>query len=165
MQMKEMSIARATALVQRRLDPAAGGPISEAEEAFEDALDATGVLRRVGRASSVQEQRLVELRCDIEYGPLRATEGDMRRHLERQLRAVASSMRAADFAVFDLVVTPLTPEQLDAIIGDLASQANDIALPLRTRKHLATTVSKLRRGGEAARVPRRPKGVESAAAS
>ena len=165
MQANSMALAHATTIVQIRNDQ---DPLLETEAAFgfEHLLDATGgVLRRVGRASAVQTEALVELRCDVEYGPLRATEGDMRRHLERQLRAVAASMRATDFAVFDLVVTDLTPEQLDDVIGKLASQANDVALPLRTRKQRAATVAKLRRGGQAPRVPRRPRVVESAAAS
>jgi hypothetical protein len=152
---KRMVIVRATLVVQGSSGTDADhiGLVSE----FERGIDTTDVLRRVGSATIQHNAELVEVRCDVEYGPIRANEADMRRHLERQARALASSLGGRESAVFNVVPVELTSrEQLDEIIGSLTARSNDIAVPLALRTQLATVVTRLRRGADAGRVPRQP---------
>jgi hypothetical protein len=144
----QLAMVRATVVVQHACDEQRNW--DDPMGSFEHVLDATDVLRRVGSATIQHGKQLVEVRCDVEYGPLRATVGDMRRHLERQARAIASATGGRDSAVFNVVPTALTtPEQLDEVIGNLTARANDIAIPLTLRKQLASVVTRLRRGAEA----------------
>jgi hypothetical protein len=143
-----LAIVRARVVVRYALDEQRNW--DDLMGAFEYVLDATDVLRRVGSATIQHGNELVEVRCDVEYGPIRVTVEDMRRHLERQARAIASATGGRDSAVFNVVPTTLTtPEQLDEVIGNLTARANDIAVPLTLRKQLATVVTRLRRDAEA----------------
>jgi hypothetical protein len=150
----QMAMVRATVLVRHARDEHRDweNPVG----ALEHVLDATDVLRRVGSATIQHNTELVDVRCDVEYGPIRASVGDMRRHLERQARAIASATGGRDSAVLNVVPTELiTPEQLDEIIENLTTRSNDVAVPLPLRKQLASVVTRLRRGADATRVSRR----------
>lgn len=150
-----MAMVRATVVVRHARDEQRDweNPVGS----LEHVLDATDVLRRVGSATIQHNNEIVDVRCDVEYGPIRATVGDMRRHLERQARAIASATGGQDSAVFNLVPTELaTPEQLDEIIQSLTTKSNDIAVPLPLRKQLAGVVTRLRREADAGRGSRHP---------
>ena len=122
---------------------------------WEAVIDATDVLRRVGVTAIRRNDSVTEVICEVEYGPVRATEGDLHRHLDRQLAAVYQGVGAKGYAVFNVVPTELsTPEAFDRVIANLDGRATDIDVPLGTRKQLAAVVVRLRSGKNAGRVRR-----------
>jgi hypothetical protein len=151
---KQMVMATATLILQHAYGDESSD-LSVLASGFEHLIDTTDVLRRVGAATTEHYGDVVEVRCDVEYGPVWATEADMRRHLQRQTREFASILNAQDFAVFNVAPVEVTSsEQLDELIGNLTARSNDIRVPLPLRKQLATVVGRLRRGVDAGRVRR-----------
>lgn len=149
---KRMAMATATLVVQYAYSDTIDSAGIAAE--LERSIDTTDALRRAGGATIQQNLKLVEVRCDIEYGPIRANDADMRRHLERQTHEIASRLGAQDSAVFNVVHAELTSDQVAEFIGKLTDRSNDIGVPLPLRKQLATVVTRLRQGKDAGRVPR-----------
>ncbi len=147
---KPMARATATLVVQH----AGGGDSAVIASAFESAIDNTDALFRAGSATTQQQAEVVEARCDVTYGPVRATDGDLRRHLERQTREIASHLGAQDSAVFDIRTELISPEQVAETIDRLTAKANDISVPLALRKRFANIVMRLQSGKDAGRVRR-----------
>jgi hypothetical protein len=149
---KQWMMAIATLVVQCPLD----GPDDDTlKRTWQSAIDATDVLRRVGETTARSGESVRELHCEVEYGPVKGTEGDMRRHLERQLAAITATVNGTAQAVFNVKATELSSaEQFNEVIANLEMRANDINVPLAVRKQLQNIVARLRSGKNAGRVRR-----------
>ncbi len=152
---KQMAMATATLVVQ--YEAREGQDLNTLDFGFESAIESTDAMRRIGEVTTERAETIVETRCDVEYGPIRANEADMRRHLERQAQSIALAVGGRDSAVFNLTPIDLSPEQLDDVIQRLSNRSHDIAVPLVVRKQLAVVVSRLRRGADAGRISRVPR--------
>jgi hypothetical protein len=105
---------------------------------FEHAIDRQSeLLRRTDRATCIDNNDLIELRCAIEYGPVRAV-GDegLRKKLERELGAIVNRFSpGATPAVFHLQRRNLSAEDVQAMIATLTAAADDVNLSLEQRKN------------------------------
>ena len=143
----QLRIGTATAVVQYHIDSDAHS--AALAGAFQHALDSDANVRRIGDITIHRPNSdTVELRSDVEYGPVRAKWGDMRRHAERYVRAAAAAV--ADATCIGVLVHSLagddilTPEQHDAVIGKLTVELNDCNLSIPRRKEVAKTLARLR---------------------
>jgi hypothetical protein len=153
---KPMAMVTATLLIQSAWsDTEDEQKMQDMVGVFERSIDTTDVLRRVAGATVRHNGSVVELQCDVEYGPIWANEADMRRHLERQLGAIAGHVGGREHWTREVKPVDFpTQEQLDELIRKLEAQSNDLAIPLTRRKQIATVASRLKRGADAGRVPR-----------
>ena len=112
---------------------------------FERALDEhSELLRRTTQPDHRADQRVVELRCNIEYGPTR------RLSMPQLERSLAVSVKDAlnsvgDYALFDVVSRELTADALHQLRTDLMQAADDLALPLAIRQQRSRLAAKLTR--------------------
>lgn len=136
---KPMAIATATLVVQNRL----GDDIAPGAAQLEFAIDSRPILRRVGPAASRQNADILELECDVEYGPVMgAYESDLR----RQLEIIARDLGAFDCAVLGFSRRELTrATDVTAALMVLEERARSIDVPLGARKDLSKKLVRLRR--------------------
>ena len=105
-------------------------------DTFEDAITATGVLRRTETATEHRvNDAILEFRCSVEYGPVfGAYESDLR----RQAKAIA---RDAEVEVFHFQRRELTTSDIEKLIP----QVDDTELSLADRKKLEKVITRVHR--------------------
>lgn len=128
---KTLAHATATLVVQRQINDE-----DATAQAFTTEVDALAVLRRIGDVTVRTMGDVVELRADVEYGPVFGChESDFTRHL-KLLRGKGE--------VFNFRRHAVSVEGLAAALSNLEAQVDDMALPLATRKYASKRLAQLR---------------------
>lgn len=133
---KAFAIGRGTFVVLCTNDPPEGATLLEL------AIGDTDALRQRGPVTARRDGTILELRVDVEYGPVRgAYESD----LQRQLRALTIPLKTISAEVFSFRRKELiTQADLDEVLPALEQEVEDLHVSLRARKHLSDLITKVR---------------------
>jgi hypothetical protein len=130
--------------------PVDGNYGQDHEQALQQGIDNTTVLRRVGEVTShkqVIDERhsVIELRCDVEYGPVFGChESDLVRQLKSIVQETPLKDDAQEAAVFNFVRRELSSVNVAEVLSTLEAKLEDVRLPLKARKNVSNTITRLR---------------------
>jgi hypothetical protein len=109
--------------------------------AFIAAIDGTRVLRRLGEVSATAlPDGVIEVQCEVEYGPVLGAYSDIRKHLKRIVERLG--------AVGGVVLGGGRREYSMREVEELERKVHDTALSLEAREKLSDLLEQLRKRKE-----------------
>jgi hypothetical protein len=133
-----LALATATLVAQYPLDS------EQPQEVFERAVDKSDRLRRLQPVVVHRTENVIELRCEVEYGPDRGSDAELLRHLRRHLRREVA-VGADDSDVFDFTHRLVTADDIRAQVAQLRSRTSDMSASLDERRHLRKLATRYER--------------------